>query len=136
MKRTTREWVRKAESDFQLAATIARGTEPFQNEQCFHCQQSAEKYLKALLEELGRTIPKTHILVALLSLLVPHYNSLRSLRRGVDFLTRFAVDTRYPGDTASNRQAASALRWAAEVRDACRKILRLRPPRSRQHRSP
>ncbi len=29
MKRTTREWVRKAESDFQLATAIARGTESF-----------------------------------------------------------------------------------------------------------
>jgi HEPN domain-containing protein len=94
MKKTTREWVRKAESDYQLAVTIARGTKPFHDEQCFHCQQSAEKYLKAILEELGIAIPKTHILVALLTLLTPHYNSLGSLRRGVDFLTRFAVATR------------------------------------------
>src|SRR5438270_235943 len=51
MKRTTREWVRKAESDFRLASVIARGSESFHDEQCFHCQQSAEKYLKALLAE-------------------------------------------------------------------------------------
>ena len=115
----------KAESDFQLAATIARGTQPFHNEQCFHCQQSAEKYLKAILEELGLTIPKTHNLVALLPLLVPHYDALLSLRRGVDFLTRFAVETRYPGDNASKRQATAALRWARHVRAACRTILGL-----------
>jgi hypothetical protein len=48
---------------------------------------------------------------------------LRSLRRGVDFLTRFAVHTRYPGDKASKRQAAAALR----ARDACRAILGLPP---------
>ena len=53
MKKTTREWVRKAESDYQLAVTIARGTKPFHDEQCFHCQQSTEKYLKALLAELS-----------------------------------------------------------------------------------
>lgn len=58
MKRSTGAWVRKAESDFPLAETIARGTEPFHDEQYFHCQQSAEKYLKVLLEELGLTIPK------------------------------------------------------------------------------
>jgi HEPN domain-containing protein len=126
--------VRKGESDFQLAVTIAHGTKRFQDEQCFHCQQSAEKYLKAILEELGLTIPKTHILVAFLPLLVPHYHSLRSLRRGVDFLTRFAVDTRYPGDKASKRQAASALRWAGEVRAACRAILDIRPSRQRRRR--
>ncbi len=125
MKKTTREWVRKAESDFRLAVDIAQGNKPFHDERCFHCQQSAEKYLKAILEELGVTIPKTHLLVALLPLLAPHHPSLRSLRRGVDFLTRFAVHTRYPGDHASKRQAASALRWAGRVRDACRAILGL-----------
>jgi HEPN domain-containing protein len=128
--------VRKAESDYQLAVTIARGTEPFHDEQCFHCQQSAEKYLKALLEELGLTIPKTHNLVALLPLLVPHRGSLRALRRGVDFLTRFAVETRYPGDSASKRQATSALRWAGDVRSACRTLLGIRPPRPPRRRSP
>ena len=127
--------MRKAESDFQLAVTIARGTKPFHDEQCFHCQQSAEKYLKAILEEHGLAIPKTHILVALLPLLVPHHNSLRSLRRGVDYLTRFAVDTRYPGDAANKRQAASALRWAGKVRNACRTILGIRPSRSRRRLS-
>ena len=33
---------------------------------------------------------------------------------------RFTVETRYPGDNASKRQAASALRWAGKVRHACR----------------
>src|SRR5262249_8478649 len=85
MKRTTRGWVRKAEGDFRLAVAIARGDEPFHDEQCFHCQQSAEKYLKALLEELGHTVPKTHNLVAVLRLVAPHHAALRSLRRGLDF---------------------------------------------------
>jgi HEPN domain-containing protein len=118
--------VRKAESDFQLATAIARGSKPFHDEQCFHCQQSAEKYLKALMVELGLAVPRTHNLVALLPRLVPQYSSLRSLRRGLDFLTRFAVETRYPGDNASKRQAASALRWAGKVRHACRPLLGLR----------
>jgi HEPN domain-containing protein len=125
MKRTTREWVRKAESDFRLATVIAWGTEPFHNEQCFHCQQSAEKYLKALLEEGGLAVPRTHLLKDVLALLLPHHPSLAGLRRGLTFLTRFAVETRYPGDNASKRQAASALRWAGKVRHACRNLLRL-----------
>lgn len=79
---------------------------------CFHCQQCAEKYLEGLLEELSLAIPKTHDLDDLLALLLPHRSSLRSLRRGLIFLTDFAVDTRYPGNNGSKRQAASALRWA------------------------
>ena len=134
MKRTTREWVRKAESDFQLAAAIARGTKAFPDEQCFHCQQSAEKYLKAQLEELGLAVPRTHLLKDVLGLLVSHHPSLAGFRRGLTFLTRFSVDIRYPGDRASKRQAASALRWAGEVRRACRALLGIgtAPPRRRR----
>src|SRR5262249_48898131 len=132
MKRITRAWVRKAESDYQLAAALARGTEPFHDEQAFHCQQSAEKYLKALLEELGLTVPRTHVLKDVLALLVPHHPSLAALRRGLIFLTRFAVEIRYPGESASKRQATAALRWAGEVRTACRTLLGLGPPPRRR----
>ena len=112
MKDTTREWIRKAESDYQLAAGIAQRSEKFHDELCFHCQQASEKYLKALLEELGQAIPKTHNLVTVLHLLVGFHKQLRSFRRGLDFLTRFAVGTRYPGDWSTNakRQPPSAPR--------------------------
>jgi HEPN domain-containing protein len=96
------------------------------------CQQSAEKYLKALLEELGLTIPRTHVLKDLLALLHPHYPSLSLPGRGLEFLTRFAIGTRYPGDSASKRQAVSALRWAGRVRTAARALLGIRTPRHRK----
>src|SRR5947209_1992944 len=131
MKRTTREWVHKAESDFRLAGVIAAGSEPFHDEQCFHCQQAAEKYLKALLAELSQPVPKTHVLKSLLALLLPHHASLAGLRRGCTFLTRFAVETRYPGDHANKRQATSALRWATRVRTQVRALLGIRERRPR-----
>jgi HEPN domain-containing protein len=136
MKRSTRAWVRKAESDYQLAAAIGREGKPFHDEQCFHSQQSAEKYLKALLEERGLAVPRTHVLKDVLGLLVAHYPSLAGFRRALTFLTRFSVDIRYPGDRASKRQAASALRWAGEVRAACRTLLGIRSSRPSRRRSP
>lgn len=81
MKRLTAEWVRKAEADYQVAARLHRGPETFHDAVCFHCQQSAEKYLKGLLEELGLSVPKTHDLESLRTLLLPHHASLRPLRR-------------------------------------------------------
>ena len=132
MKRSTRDWVRKANGDFVAVRKLARGGEPSHDATCFHCQQGAEKYLKAVLEELGCTVPRTHNLVALLRLLVPHHGSLARLRRGLDFLTRFAVDTRYPGDDATKRQAVAAERWAGRVRETCRAILGLPAPRRRR----
>lgn len=129
MKKTTRAWVRKAENDYRLAVQTAGGSAPFHDNVCFHCQQSAEKYLKALLEELGLTIPRVHNLDDLLGLLKPHHASLSGLRRGLIFLTDFAVGFRYPFDNASKRQAVSAVRWAGRVREVCRSLLGLRPPR-------
>ena len=94
----------------------------------FHCQQAAEKYLKALLQEAGRPVPKTHNLDDLLTLLAPIHPILRPLRRGLRFLTRFAVDHRYPGKDATKLQAQAALRWANRVRTACRTLLGLKTP--------
>jgi HEPN domain-containing protein len=126
MKRATREWVEKADDDYRTADLIARSGEPLHDQLCFHCQQATEKYLKALFEELGLFVEKTHELEDLLDQLLPHHMSLRSMRRGLAFLSQFAVEVRYPGDRASKRQAASALRWAGKVRHACRNLLGLR----------
>jgi HEPN domain-containing protein len=121
--------VRKAEADHVAARRSSRGKTPLHDIVCFHCQQCAEKYLKALLEELGLSVPKTHDLDDVLPLLLPHHPTLRSVRRGLGFLTQFAVDTRYPGENASKRQAEAALRWAGRVRTKARAILGIRPRR-------
>ena len=72
MKPSTAEWIKKAESDYQAALALSRRCKtPFHDEACFHFQQSAEKYLKACLEEANTRHPKTHDLDKLLSLLLP-----------------------------------------------------------------
>ncbi|MBI3410819.1 MAG: HEPN domain-containing protein [Planctomycetes bacterium] len=96
---------------------------------CFHCQQCAEKYLKGLLEEVGFTITKTHDLDALLAALAPLYGTLKALRRGILFLSDFAVDFRYPGNNANKRQAIAAMRWAERLRMQIRSLLGIRERR-------
>jgi HEPN domain-containing protein len=118
MKRLTKEW-EKAEADYRSANVLAREKLPLHDAVCFHCQQCAEKYLKALLQESGAPVPRTHELVTLLSLVTTHY-PLRGIRRGVKFLTDFAVEFRYPPVRATKRQAIAALRWATKLRDGCR----------------
>jgi HEPN domain-containing protein len=124
--------VRNAEKDYRGGLRLASADEPFHDLVAFHSQQCSEKYLKAMLEELSHSIPKTHALDDLLDLLLPYYATLASLRRGLLYLTDFAVDPRYPGTGTSKREAATALRWAGRVRDAIRKLLGLRPPRRRR----
>ena len=126
MKRATREWVRKAEADHRTAARLAGGAEPSHDHVCFLCQQSAEKYLKALLEELGLPVPRTHDFVLLGTTLLPHHPEIKSVRRGFPLLSRFAVAVRYPGFTAVSRQAHAALRWAGQMRGTARRLLGVR----------
>lgn len=125
MKRLTREWVRKAEADFRAALRLGESPSKLDDQACFFCQQSAEKYLKAILQERGVAFARTHDLEALCVLLAPAPPGLQSHRRGLKFLSRFAVQTRYPGDAATRRQAVAALKWAGRVREASRAELGL-----------
>ena len=133
MKRLTREWVRKAEGDLRAARELYAAGQRLHDAVCFHCQQAAEKYFKALLQELATRPPRTHDLVQLLDLVVPHHKELRNLRRSVRALTRYAVEYRYPGTEATARQARSALRVAEQVRDEVRARLGIRSGGRRGH---
>jgi HEPN domain-containing protein len=105
--------VRKAEVDYRGAQNLAPSRPPLHDLVCFCCQQAAEKYLKAVLNEQGLTIPRSHNLEDLLSFLLPFHLELGEHRRGLKFLIQFAVEVRYPGFHTTKRQATSALRWAA-----------------------
>ena len=52
MKRKTLTWVRKAEDDWDAACELAARSPPLRDAVCFHCQQAAEKAIKALDEAL------------------------------------------------------------------------------------
>ncbi len=123
----TTQWVRFAEEDLEGARNLAARNPPLRNLVCFHCQQSAEKYLKALLQELGLPVPRTHDLEELLDLLLPHDGTLAPLRRGLRSLTRYAVAFRYPGVRATTRQMQAALRHAERVGRQLRGRLGLPP---------
>jgi HEPN domain-containing protein len=127
MKRETRAWVRKAEADWGVAVREAATVDPARDVVCFLCQQCAEKYLKALLHEIGLPAPKIHDLDQLLSDLLPHQGSLKRLRSRLVILSRYAVDYRYPGFSATVREMRAALRHAARIRLAARMILALPP---------
>ena len=106
----------KAEEDWAGAGTLTAQSPPLTDLVCFHCQQAAEKYLKALLQEQGAVVPKTHDLRHLLRLLLPHDPTLRSLQRGLLSLGRYAVEYRYPGLRATRRGMQTALRHTERIR--------------------
>src|SRR5262249_956658 len=112
MKKPTREWLRKAQSDYRVAKKIL-GMKPMPTDEvCFHRQQAVAQFPTALLQDCGIAFSQTHNLETLGHLLVPHHASLATYQHRLKFLSQFAVDYRYPGMHASARQARSALRWA------------------------
>ena len=60
MRALTTEWVEKAEGDYATAGREIRARRrPNYDAVCFHAQQTAEKYLKAFLQENDVAFPKT-----------------------------------------------------------------------------
>lgn len=125
MKSLTTEWVKKAERDYQSGLVLLE-IKPINADLVgFLSQQCAEKYLKALLQELGLPIKRTHDIAELVDQLIPRYRALRGLRRGTDSLTRFAVEYRYPLMNATTRQARAAFAKATRFRQRIRRRLGL-----------
>ena len=125
MKKLTAEWLGKAENGLNAARSLLKLRARLCDQICFHCQQAVEKYLKAMLQEAGRPIERTHDIQALLDQLIPTDKTLRALRRGTKTLTRYAVDYRYPGLDATPRQARAAIQKARQFREQIRKRLGL-----------
>jgi HEPN domain-containing protein len=127
MKRQTAKWVRKAENDLIIVRAVEHHIPPAHDGICYHCQQLAEKYLKALLQEWGVLPPRTHNLIVLLGLLQPRDPTLGTLKRELKSLARYAVDIRYPNGSTRKRQAQAAIRHAEKVRQEIRARLGLTP---------
>jgi len=108
------EFLRKAEHDLGSARILLTG-EDLYDSVCFHCQQLAEKSIKALLTHKSIRFKKVHDLDVLLSLLDdPDFNPFRNYAL---ILNSYAVDARYPGDYVEPEQveAEEALRISTEI---------------------
>ena len=125
MKPSTSEWIDKAEEDYRVMAAAGELDPPAHDAVCFHAQQAAEKYLKAVLAERVTRFPKVHDLTRLLDLIDPAINELSAMRADLDALSRLSVQVRYPGFSADSAKAEEAGRIAATVRRICRRELRL-----------
>src|SRR4051794_37622817 len=111
MKVSTRDWVLKAEEDFLAASALnLRRKKPLWNVVSFHVQQAVEKYLKARLEEAGLGIPKTHDLLHLLALTTAVEPLWSAYHSAFSLLASYAVQTRYPGNSATKTDARHALK--------------------------
>lgn len=104
------EWIEKAEEDCRVALTLRRlRKNPTHNAVCFHAQQCVEKYLKAILEKHGIVIRKIHALPVLLDQCAVAHPLLIGMRPDMVRLSEYAVEFRYPGESATAEDATEAI---------------------------
>ena len=125
MNPLTLEWIEKAEEDYNAAKWLQQSPNPLHNSICFHVQQCIEKYLKAWLQEANIHTPRTHNLQELLDLIVQSLPTWARWQSDFKIITAYAVDPRYPGDSATSDNTQHAMHICNEVRQAVRAHLKL-----------
>lgn len=124
MKQTTSEWIKKAEKDYLVIKNEISSKNPVYDAICFHAQQCIEKYLKALINEQGITIPKIHDLNVLFNICKPFASELEEYKEEISDLSTFAIAFRYPGENASKNEANFSINAMKKIRKLIRKILK------------
>ena len=118
-------WVEKAENDFRNAEYVLTMQEncPYDTV-TYHCQQCAEKYLKANLIYRSVDFPRTHDLVVLFNLL-QEVEPLNIHIQDVQPLNRYSIESRYPGDwePVDEKEAKSAFGMVRVIRETIRGVL-------------
>lgn len=100
MKPEVTRWFDMAQQDQTVAAHLLENFRPLPVEIiCYHCQQAAEKAIKALLLTQGvDSIPRSHDLSFLLRSLAQQEKIPERIYEGADLLTPYGVSVRYPND--------------------------------------
>lgn len=112
-----RQWLTKADHDLLSAERLLKGDPPIRDTAVYHCQQAAEKALKAYLTLQDVSFQKIHVLGVLLEQCMEVDMTFERLRDIADILTPFAVAFRYPGEVLEPdpHDAEEAYRFAEEV---------------------
>ncbi|MCK0509195.1 HEPN domain-containing protein [Aromatoleum anaerobium] len=110
-------WLNRARDDLGAAAKLLRGNDAYPATASYHCQQAAEKALKAVLATGDQPIPKTHDLRVLVERAAGIDPDLLMLQDIAEQLTPLATEFRYPSDVPdpTRDEARRALNMAREL---------------------
>jgi HEPN domain-containing protein len=106
------QWLLKSQRDLKAARVLFQSQ--LYDGAVYHCQQAAEKALKAYLAYQEVILQKTHNLSVLLESCISFEAGFEVLRNSADALTPYATEFRYPGAAIEPEQdeAAEALEMA------------------------
>jgi len=110
-------WLRKASADLAAARILAAHSSLVSGPAAFHCQQAAEKALKAFLVSQSVAFERVHSLVYLMDLCEEREPGFAALREETEVLSPYATEIRYPGEASdvSPEDARRALEAAKAV---------------------
>ena len=110
-------WIQRADNDISSAYFLTKEMHPIPTEiVCFHCQQAAEKYLKAFLVYNDQEPPKTHDLIELARLCNNFDKDFLLLIPKCEYLFPFAIQTRYPSKLEiKDEDIKTALAYAKDI---------------------
>ncbi len=116
-------WIERAEEDYLLARSALRRKKPLTYGACFHAQQCAEKYLKAILVARGVAFAKIHDLLLLSDQCEKAGVIVTIEAKQLNTLSDYAVRIRYPGEDPTPDEAHEAIEIAKAVRRFARTFL-------------
>ena len=98
-RRLANSWLIKAQRDLAAARRLVNDPEPYLDTAIYHCQQAAEKAIKAVLVFHDQPFEKTHDIEALISLVITFEPRLSEWIDVGERLTPYATTYRYPGES-------------------------------------
>ncbi len=91
-----RSWLEKARHDLETARCVIEHEPPITDTAVYHCQQAAEKALKAVMIHHGQAVFKTHDLMALTTHCAKIDPDFKGWVDAAAILTPYATHYRYP----------------------------------------
>jgi HEPN domain-containing protein len=120
-------WLIRARNDLALAEFTEEHRSDLLDTVVYHCQQAAEKALKAFLVSENQQLPKTHDIRRLAQLASSTHSGFLAYLADADILTPFATEFRYPADDEApmptTEQAKQALTAARRIFDFVLSVL-------------
>ncbi|MFQ5627475.1 MAG: HEPN domain-containing protein [bacterium] len=117
----TRAWLRKANRDLGSAKKLAEDSEPYFDTAIYHCQQTAEKAIKAYLVFHDIEFEKVHNLSVLIESCTEIDSDFQTYADAADTLTPYATAFRYPNelfeDEPDTEQMDEAVELAEQILD-------------------
>jgi len=97
MKKRVKEWIKYSKLDLDSALKLLESPELTQSA-AFHCQQSIEKALKAIIEDKAKKVPRIHDLEKLYGIIEENGINLVFDADILDQVNDVYIEIRYPSD--------------------------------------